>query len=96
VAQAVARLGHLPRRARTLGRVPDRAPGRAPLAAVTSAAVVAALFGLGVWSFNDMRAFGLGSPKPGPHCNIRQPNCPVIVRKAGRRVAPGGPATSRR
>jgi hypothetical protein len=50
-------------------------PGRAPVAAMTSAAVVAAMFGLGLWSFSDMRAFRLGSPPP--HCNIGQPHCPV-------------------
>jgi hypothetical protein len=40
--------------------------GRATLAAVTSAAVVVAMFGLGVRSFNDMRAFQLGGPGPVP------------------------------
>ena len=39
-----------------------RLPGRAWLAAVSSAAVVAAMFGLGIWAFNDMRAFPLGVP----------------------------------
>jgi len=78
VAQ-VARLGHLPRRA--------RASGQAPLAALTSAAVVAAMFGLGVWSFTDMRAFRLGGP--GPRCNIAQPHCPVIGRPGKRAAAPG-------
>jgi hypothetical protein len=32
-----------------------RVPRRASLAAATSVAVVAAMFGLGVWSFGDMR-----------------------------------------
>lgn len=36
--------------------------GLAALAAVTSAAVVAAMFGLGIWAFNDMRAFPMGVP----------------------------------
>ncbi len=58
-----------------------RMPRRAPLAAVTSAAVVVAMFGLGVWSYNDMRASRLGGD---------------VVRIAhGRhgpfRVGPGGP-----
>jgi hypothetical protein len=47
-----------------------RVPRRASLAAVTSAAVVAAMFGLGVWSYNDMRGFSLGVHfvhGPGPH-----------------------------
>ena len=37
-----------------------RVPRRASLAALTSAAVVVAMFGLGVWSYNDMRASWLG------------------------------------
>jgi hypothetical protein len=37
-----------------------RVPPRASLAALTSAAVVAAMLGLGVWSYNDMRASWLG------------------------------------
>ena len=47
-----------------------RVPRRASLAAVTSAAVVAAMFGLGVWSYNDMRNFSLAVHfvhGPGPH-----------------------------
>jgi hypothetical protein len=32
-----------------------RLPLRAPLAAVTAAAVVAAMFGLGIWSYTSMR-----------------------------------------
>jgi hypothetical protein len=39
--------------------LPRHVPRRASLAALTSAAVVAAMFGLGVWSFNGMRAFRL-------------------------------------
>ena len=38
-----------------------RIPGRAWLAALASAAVVMAMFGLGVWSFHAMVASGLGS-----------------------------------
>jgi hypothetical protein len=36
-----------------------RLAAKTPLAAVTSAAVVAALFGLGIWSYTGMRAFHL-------------------------------------
>lgn len=39
-----------------------RLPRRASLAAVTSAAVIVAMLGLGVSSFNDMRGFRLGPP----------------------------------
>jgi hypothetical protein len=66
-----------------------RVPGRAPVAAMTSAAVVAALFGLGLWSFSDMRAFRLGSPRPLPHCNIGQPHCPINGAPGPRRALPG-------
>jgi hypothetical protein len=40
-----------------------RVPRRSSLAAATSVAVVAAMFGLGLWSFGDMRVNFLG---PGP------------------------------
>jgi hypothetical protein len=45
--------------ARLAGNLPRHVPRRASLAVMTSAAVVAATFGLGVWSFNSMRAFRL-------------------------------------
>ena len=79
---AASPLAHALRRARI--------PGQAPVAAVTSAAVVAALFGLGLWSFSDMRAFRLGSPPPLPHCNIGQPHCPVNGPSGPRGALPGG------
>jgi hypothetical protein len=41
------------------------APRRASLAAVTSAAVVVAMLGLGIWSFSSMREFRLGPPHIG-------------------------------
>jgi hypothetical protein len=41
------------------------------------------MFGLGVWSFNDMRAFGLGPPKSAPNCHTGQPHCPAIVQSRG-------------
>jgi hypothetical protein len=40
-----------------------RIPGRTWLAAVTSATVVTAMFGLGVWSFHAM-TFGVSLPEP--------------------------------
>jgi hypothetical protein len=46
--------------ARLPRNLPRHVPRRASLAAMTSAALVAAMFGLGVWSFNGMRAFRLG------------------------------------
>jgi len=76
-------------------RLVNRLPGRAPLAAVTTAAVVAAMFGLGIWSFNDMRTFRLGPPVP-VHCNIGQPHCRVAGPRHGVKgqapavQAPGG------
>jgi hypothetical protein len=73
--------------AHALGRA--RMPGRASVAAMTSAAVVAAMFGLGLWSFSDMRAFRLPTRLPPPHCNIGQPGCPV-KGPSGPRAAPAG------
>jgi hypothetical protein len=75
-----------------------RLPGRAWLAAATSAAVVAVMFGLGIWAYNDMRAFPMGVPGvayrgasarlPGPARQIGGP--------PGRRgKPPGGPAIRR-
>jgi hypothetical protein len=49
---------------------------RAPLAAVVSAAVVVAMFGLGLWSFHTMLNPQHPGPAPPPHCNIGQPHCP--------------------
>jgi hypothetical protein len=76
-----------------------RLPGRAALAAVTTAAVVAAMFGLGIWAFNDMRAFPMGVPGvvyrgagaarlPGPSRQIGGP-------PGWRGKPPGGPAINR-
>ncbi len=72
----------------------NRLPHRAPLAAVTTAAVVAAMFGLGIWSFNDMRTFRLGPPLP-VHCNIGQPNCPGGVTHGPRQSARHAAAANR-
>jgi hypothetical protein len=53
-----------------------RVPRRASLAAVTSAAVVAAMFGLGLWSFNGTREFRL---------------TPIIIRAGDGGQRTGGP-----
>jgi hypothetical protein len=64
-----------------------RIPGRAWLAGLTSATVIAAMFGLGAWSFHAMKATGIGVPvkgcpgqqlgaNPGPagiHCLVGVP-----------------------
>ena len=39
-----------------------RLPGRPAVAGLTAAAVVAGLFGLGLWAFSEMTSFRLGSP----------------------------------
>jgi hypothetical protein len=65
--------------------LPVRVPRRASLAALTSAAVAAAMFGLGVWSFNDMRASWLGEI-------VRI----VHGRHGPLRAGPGGPGAETR
>jgi len=66
-----------------------RLPRRATLAAATSAAVVVAMFGLGIWAYNDMRTFRLGGP-PGIGHLPGQPR--QIGGPPGRRgKPPGGP-----
>src|SRR5215470_11609512 len=73
-------------------RLVTRLPGRASLAAVTSAAVVTAMFALGIWSFTGTHTFRLGSPGPA-RCNIGQPHCRVAGPPHGVKgaiQAPGG------
>jgi hypothetical protein len=53
-----------------------RVARRAPLGALASAAVVVAMFGLGIWSFHIMLSPQNPGPAPPPHCNIGQPHCP--------------------
>jgi hypothetical protein len=53
-----------------------RVARRAPLATAASAALVVALFGLGLWSFHTMLNPQNPGPAPPPHCNIGQPHCP--------------------
>ena len=46
--------------------------------AVVPAAVIAALLGLGLWSYHGMLAATPGTSPPAPgHCNIGQPHCSV-------------------
>jgi len=73
-------------------RLVTRLPGRASLAAVTSAAVVTAMFALGIWSFTGTHTFRLGSPGHA-RCNIGQPHCRVagpLHGVKGAIQAPGG------
>jgi hypothetical protein len=70
-----------------------RVPGRPAVAAATSAAVVAAMFGLGVWSFGDMRV----NQGPGRAANLIRPghdgepeHVNVGPTAAGRDVTPAG------
>ena len=69
-----------------------RVPPRAGLAALTSAAVVAALFGLGLWGFADMRdhAF-LGPQHGGPAGRAARPGVPHAIVGGG---TPGNGAAS--
>lgn len=53
-----------------------RVARRAPLTAVTSAAAVMAMLGLGLWSFHAMLNPQNPGPAPPPRCNIGQPHCP--------------------
>jgi hypothetical protein len=63
-----------------------RLPLRVWLAAAAPAAAVAALFGLGIWSYADMvHPPDRGVPAP-PGCTIGEPHCPV--NPAGHRGTP--------
>ena len=68
-----------------------RVPHRQPFAAVTTLAVVAALFGLGSWAFHDMYQFPFGpqfAVVPGPGGTVvLKPGPGAIVGGPGR-VAP--------
>ena len=71
-----------------------RVPRGQPLAAITTLAVVAALFGLGGWAFHDMYKFPFGSQLvvvPGPGGTVElEPGSGVRIGGPGG-VAPGGP-----
>ena len=71
-----------------------RVPRSQPLAAITTLAVVAALFGRGGWAFPDMYQFPFGSqlvvvPGPGGTAELK-PGPGAMTGEPGR-VAPGGP-----
>ena len=55
-----------------------RIPGRARVAGLTSAAVIAVMFGLGAWSFHAMAATTIGGNIKG--CTVQQAGCPAGVR----------------
>ena len=68
-----------------------RRPGRRAVAAVTSAALVASVAGIGIVSFTDMRNFGQGHGGPGPR---GRPGVAAGYRRraaARERRAPGQP-----
>ncbi|HWM97973.1 MAG TPA: hypothetical protein VNO54_13020, partial [Streptosporangiaceae bacterium] len=84
-----------------------RVPRRQPLAAITTLAVVAALFGLGVWAFHDMYQFPFGPQlvvvpgsggtvelKPGPGAMTGGPGrvAPADLGRAARIGSSGGPS----
>ena len=75
-----------------------RVPRSQPLAAITTLAVVAALFGLGGWAFHDMYQFPFGSQLvvvPGPGGTVElKPGPGAMIGEPGR-VAPGGPRPCR-
>ena len=70
-----------------------RVPRRQPVVAVTTLAVVAALFGLGGWAFHDMYQFPFGSQLvvvPGPGGTVELEPGPGVMIGGPGRVAPGG------
>ena len=70
-----------------------RVPRRQPVVAVTTLAVVAALFGLGGWAFHDMYQFPFGSQLvvvPGPGGTVELEPGPGVMTGGPGRVAPGG------
>ena len=73
--------------------LPVRVPRRQPVVAVTTLAVVAALFGLGGWAFHDMYQFPFGSQLvvvPGPGGTVELEPGPGVMIGGSGRVAPGG------
>jgi hypothetical protein len=63
-----------------------RAPRRPTLAAITTAAVVTGMFGLGVWSFNSMRESRMGGGSR-PGVTVRIPSASPRVPQTGARAA---------
>ena len=71
-----------------------RVPRRQPLAAATTLAAVAALFGLGSWAFHDMYQHPFGpqlTVVPGPGGTVELEPGPGAGIGGPGRVAPGGP-----
>ena len=71
-----------------------RVPRRQPLAAITTLAAVAALFGLGSWAFHDMYQHPFGpqiTVLPGPGGTVELAPGPGAGIGGPGRVAPGGP-----
>ena len=77
-----------------------RVPRRQPLAAITTLAVVAALFGLGSWAFHDMYQHPFGTqlivvPGPGGTVELEPGPEAAIGSLAARPGRPAGPGIRR-
>jgi hypothetical protein len=74
-----------------------RIPGRAWLAGLTSATVIAAMFGLGAQSYHAMAASGIGVTVKGCHGQqpAANPGPAGIACPAGPRKVTGGPRRAR-
>ena len=71
-----------------------RVPRTRPLVAITTLAVVAALFGLGGWAFHDMYQFPFGPQirvVPGPGGTVELRTGPGVMIGGSGGVAPAGP-----
>jgi hypothetical protein len=72
-----------------------RVPRGQPLAAITTLAVVAALFGLGSWAFHDMYQHPFGpqiAVVPGPGGTVELKPGPGVIIGGPGRLAPDGPS----
>jgi hypothetical protein len=75
-----------------------RVPRRQPLVAITTLAVVSALFGLGSWAFHDMCQSPFGPQLvvvPGPGGTVELKPGPAVIIGGPGRVAPGGSGRGR-
>ena len=78
-----------------------RVPRRQPLIAITTLAVVAALFGLGGWAFHDMYKFPFGPqfavvPGPGGTVKLKPgPGAPAAPARPPASDRPAGPVSAR-
>jgi hypothetical protein len=76
-----------------------RVPRRQPFIAITTLAVVAALFGLGGWAFHDMYKFPFGpqfTVVPGPGGTVKLELGPGVMTGAAGRMTPAGPSQAAR